>query len=292
MLWAHRLELRVRTDLETKHEKPELVIQAGHFERHYWRDIWNYRELLYFLAWRDVVVRYKQTVVGASWAIIRPFLTMIVFTVVFGRLANLPSGGVPYPILVFAALLPWQFFASALTDSGNSLIANTHLVSKIYFPRMIIPISAIAVSLVDFGASCAILVALMAYYGYLPPIQVVFLPIFLLLAYVITAGLGTFLAALNVRYRDFRLIIPFIVQLGLYVSPVGFSSTVIPEKWRLIYAINPMVGVIDGFRWCLLGGEHAFNPGSFIISIAVGSALLWVGVRYFRATEKSFADVI
>jgi lipopolysaccharide transport system permease protein len=282
----------VNLDVKRKNLQSELVIQAGHFERHYWRDIWSYRELLYFLAWRDVVVRYKQTVIGASWAVIRPFLTMVVFTVVFGKLASLPSGGVPYPILVFAALLPWQFFSSALSDSGNSLIANSHLVSKIYFPRIIIPISAIAVSLVDFAASCLVIIALMAWYGYLPPLQVVFFPVFLLMAYAIAAGLGMFLAALNVRYRDFRLIIPFIVQLGLYISPVGFSSAVIPEKWRLLYALNPMVGVIDGFRWCLLGGEHVFNYESFLISLIVGGVLLWLGIRYFRSTEKSFADVI
>ena len=280
------------TDQELKSLRPELIIEAGHFEQHYWKDIWSYRELLYFLAWRDIIVRYKQTVIGASWAIVRPFLTMIVFTVVFGRLANLPSGGVAYPIMVFAALLPWQFFASALSDSGNSLIANSHLVSKIYFPRIIIPISAIAVSLVDFGASCLVMIGLMAWYGYLPPIQAVFFPIFLFMAYVISAGLGMFLAALNVKYRDFRLIIPFIVQLGLYISPVGFSSVVIPDEWRLVYALNPMVGVIDGFRWCLLGAEHVFNYESFVISLMVGGVLLWIGVRYFRSTEKSFADVI
>lgn len=278
--------------VDGKNLRPELLIEAGHFERHYWRDIWSYRELLYFLAWRDVVVRYKQTVIGASWAVIRPFLTMVVFTIVFGRLANLPSGGVPYPILVFSALLPWQFFSSALSDSGNSLIANSHLVSKIYFPRIIIPISAIAVSVVDFGASCLVIVGLMLWYGYLPPAQVIFLPIFLFMAYAIAAGLGILLAALNVRYRDFRLIIPFIVQLGLYISPVGFSSAVIPEKWRLLYALNPMVGVIDGFRWCLLGAEHVFNYQSFVVSLMVGGLLLWVGIRYFRSTEKSFADVI
>lgn len=280
------------TKQELKKLRPELVIEAGHFEQHYWKDIWSYRELLYFLAWRDIIVRYKQTVIGTSWAIIRPFLTMVVFTVVFGKLANLPSGGVAYPILVFAALLPWQFFASALSDSGNSLIANSHLVSKIYFPRIIIPISAIAVSVVDFGASCLVMIALMAWYGYLPPVQAVFFPIFLLMAYVISAGLGMFLAALNVRYRDFRLIIPFIVQLGLYISPVGFSSAVIPDQWRLVYALNPMVGVIDGFRWCLLGAEHVFNYESFVISLVVGGGVLWIGVKYFRSTEKSFADVI
>lgn len=284
--------LHLRTTLKTKLQKPELVIQAGQFERHYWRDIWTYRELLYFLAWRDVVVRYKQTVVGASWAIIRPFLTMVVFTVVFGKLANLPSGGAPYPILVFAALLPWQFFASALTDSGNSLIANTHLVSKIYFPRIIIPISAIAVSLVDFAASCAILVVLMAFYNYMPPLQIVLFPIFLAMAYLLTAGIGMLLASLNVKYRDFRLLIPFIVQIGLYISPVGFSSSVVPDHWRILFALNPMVGVIDGFRWCILGGEHVFRYDSFLISLTTTCALLWLGIRYFRSTEKSFADVI
>ncbi len=278
--------------MEIEKNRSLLVIQAGYLESFYWLDIWNYRELLYFLAWRDIIVRYKQTLIGASWAIIRPFLTMIVFTVIFGKLASLPCGGAPYPVLVFTALLPWQLFASALSDSGSSLIANSHLVSKVYFPRIIIPVSSIAVSVIDFMASCAVMAGLMVWYGYIPSKNIIYLPIFFSLVCALAIGLGAWLAALNVRYRDFRLIIPFIVQLGLYISPVGFSSAVIPEMWRLVYASNPMVGVIDGFRWCIIGGENSFNCNSFVVSILITGIILWGGLRYFRSAEKSFADVI
>lgn len=269
-----------------------LVIEAGRTELHYWRDIWNYRELLYFLAWRDILVRYKQTVLGAAWALVRPFMTMVVFTIVFGKIAKLPSGDVPYPIMVFAALLPWQFFSSAINDAGNSLIANANLISKVYFPRILVPISSIGVCLIDFLVSCAIMVGLMIWYHYVPSWRLVCLPVFLLIAFAVSAGFGMWLAALNVKYRDFRYIVPFIVQFGLYLSPVGFSSAVVPMQWQTLYALNPMVGVIDGFRWCLLGGDQPFNQTSFTLSLVMAVLWLLLGIRYFRSTEKNFADVI
>jgi lipopolysaccharide transport system permease protein len=269
-----------------------LVIEAGHVDRHYWRDVWRYRELMYFLAWRDVIVRYKQTVIGATWAVLRPIFTMVVFSIIFGNLAKMPSGGVPYPIMVFAALLPWQFFASALNDTSNSLVSNGHLVSKIFFPRIIIPVSAIVVSAVDFCASLLVMAGLMIWFRYAPPVQIVFLPLFFALVCAIAAGMGMVFASVNVKYRDFRMIVPFGIQFGLYVSPVGFNSTVVPEHWKLLYSLNPMVGVIDGFRWCLLGGEHKMALLSMTTSLIVAVVFLYLGIRYFRATEKGFADVI
>ncbi|MBY0579465.1 MAG: ABC transporter permease [Burkholderiales bacterium] len=270
----------------------ELIIEAGRTERHYWRDLWRYRELFYFLAWRDILVRYKQTAIGVLWALIRPLLTMAVFTLVFGKLAKLPSDGVPYPILVFAAMLPWQFFANAFTEAGNSLISNANMISKVYFPRLVVPTSAVIVSFVDFLISGAILVGLMLWYGYLPDWRIALLPFFILIAFAAAMGSGLWIAALNVRYRDFRYIIPFVVQFGLYVSPVGFSSSIVPEKWRLIYSLNPMVGVIDGFRWAILGGNVTiFWPG-FLLSNTLVMLMLVTGIRYFRKTEKTFADVI
>ena len=270
----------------------EIVIEAGRAERHYWRDLWQYRELFYFLAWRDILVRYKQTAIGVLWALIRPLLTMIVFTLVFGKLAKLPSGGVPYPILVFAALLPWQFFSSAFTEAGNSLITNSNLISKVYFPRLVVPTSAVIVSFADFLISGVILAGLMLWYGYSPDLRIVFLPLFILIAFAAAMGSGLWVAALNVEYRDFRYIVPFVVQFGLYVSPVGFSSSIVPEKWRLLYSLNPMVGVIDGFRWSILGGSaRIFWPG-FLLSIFMVLAMLISGIVYFRRMEKTFADVI
>ena len=273
-------------------QKPTLIIEAGHAEQHYWRDLWRYRELFYFLAWRDVLVRYKQTAIGVLWALIRPLLTILVFTVVFGRLAKLPSDGVPYPILVCAAMLPWQFFANAFSEAGNSLIANTNLISKVYFPRLIVPASTAAVAFVDFLISAVILAGLMIWYGFLPDWRLVALPLFVAMAIGAALGAGLWVAALNVKYRDFRYIIPFIVQFGLYISPVGFSSSVVPETWRLLYSINPMVGVIDGFRWALLRGHEAPYWPSFMLSMALAVFLLLTGVFFFRRTERSFADVI
>jgi lipopolysaccharide transport system permease protein len=270
----------------------ELVIEAGRTERQYWKDLWRYRELFYFLAWRDILVRYKQTVIGIAWALIRPFLTMIVFTVVFGNLAKLPSGGVPYPILVFAAMLPWQFFASALSESSDSLITNSNLISKVYFPRLIVPTSAVIVSFVDFLISGVILLGLMVWYQFIPDWRILTLPIFMIIAFAASMGAGLWLTALSVEYRDFRYIVPFIVQFGLYISPVGFSSSVVPPEWRLLYSLNPMVGVIDGFRWAILGGESQIYLPGFALSIALVALLLWSGTGNFRKMERTFADVI
>ena len=269
-----------------------LVLEPGRAERHYWRDLWRYRELFYFLAWRDLLVRYKQTVIGVAWALIRPFLTMVVFTVIFGKIAGLPSGGVPYPILVFAGMLPWQFFSNALSESSGSLVSNANLISKVYFPRLIVPAGAVIVGFVDFMISFVIMAALMVWYGFLPGIQILTLPLWILLAFLAAIGPGLFITALNVKYRDFRYVIPFVVQFGLYVSPVGFRSDVVPEQWRLLYSLNPMVGVIDGFRWAICGGEFAIYWPGFAASLAITVFFLWFGVRYFRATERTFADVI
>lgn len=272
--------------------KELLIIEAGRTERHYWKDLWRYRELFYFLAWRDILVRYKQTAIGVAWALLRPFLTMVVFTMVFSKLAKLPSDNVPYPILVFAALLPWQFFANAFTEAGNSLISNANMISKVYFPRLVIPTSAVIVSFVDFLISGVILVALMAWYSYLPDWRIVTLPFFILIAFAAAMGAGLWIAALNVKYRDFRYIVPFVVQLGLYISPVGFSSAIVPEQWRLLYSLNPMVGVIDGFRWAILGGGTPLYWPGFLLSLTLVAVIFITGVFYFRKTEKSFADVI
>ena len=269
-----------------------LVIEAGRTELHYWKDLWRYRHLFYFLAWRDILVRYKQTVIGLAWALIRPILTMVVFVIVFGKLAKLPSDGVPYPILVFAALLPWQFFSNAFTEAANSLISNSHMISKVYFPRLVVPISAVIVSFVDFLISGTILVGLMLWYGFAPDWRIITLPLFTIIAFAAAMGTGLWIAALNVKYRDFRYIIPFVVQIGLYVSPVGFSSSIIPENWRLLYSINPMVGVIDGFRWAILRGNIQLYWPGFLLSFTLVLVILVTGIMYFRKTEKTFADVI
>ncbi|MEA5467325.1 ABC transporter permease [Spirulina sp. 06S082] len=270
----------------------ELIIEAGKTEKQYWRDLWRYRELFYFLAWRDILVRYKQTAVGITWALLQPFVTMVVLTVVFGKLAKFPSEGTPYPILVFAAMLPWQFFASSLSNSSNSLVGNANLISKVYFPRLIVPASAVVVSCVDFVLSGSILLGLMAWYNFVPSWRIIFLPGFIAIAAIASMGVGLWLAALNVRYRDFRFVVPFIVQLGLYISPVGFSSNIVPDRWRLLYSLNPMVGVIDGFRWAILGDKfHLYLPG-FILSLLLLVLLGISSIIYFRKTERTFADVI
>jgi len=270
----------------------DLVIEPGRSFRHYWRDLWQYRELFYFLSWRDILVRYKQTAIGVAWGILRPLLTMVVFTIIFGYLAKLPSDGVPYPILVFAAMLPWQFFSSSLTESANSFITNTNMLTKIYFPRLIVPASAVIVNLVDFLISFVLLGVLMAWYRFVPGWRVLTLPMFLGMAFLASFGLGLWLATLNVKYRDFRYVVPFIVQFGLYISPVGFSSGVVPGKWRLLYSINPMVGVIDGFRWAILGGNTRMHWPGFVLSLTVTLIVFLLAVRYFRATERKFADII
>lgn len=255
-------------------------------------ELWRYRELFLFLAWRNVLVHYKQTAVGIVWAFIRPLLTMVVFTVIFGKVAKLPSDGIPYPILTFAALLPWQFFSNSLTQSSNSLISNPNLISKIYFPRLIIPSSAVLSSVIDFLISFALFIVLMFWYHTVPTLAVLWLPLFFLLALVCSLGMGMWFSALNVEYRDVQHAVPFLVQLGLYVSPVGFSSSIIPEKWRLLYCLNPMAGVIDGFRWALLGQKVPLYQDGLLLSIAVALFMLLTGTLYFRKMERTFADVI
>jgi lipopolysaccharide transport system permease protein len=277
-------------DTQVTHER---INEAGRTELHYWHDLWQYRELFQVLAWRDIAVRYKQTVIGAAWALIRPFLTMVVFTVVFGKLAKLPSdGAVPYALMVFAGMLPWSFFSTALAEASNSIVGNANLISKVYFPRLIVPIAAVMVAFVDFLISFAILVALMIWYRFVPGWQVLLLPVFVAIAFMTSLGIGVWITALNVKYRDFRYVIPFIVQMGLYVSPVGFSSSIIPDQWRLAYSLNPMVGVIDGFRWCLLGGESQLYFPGLGVSLGVTAFFLWLGIQQFRKMEKSFADLI
>lgn len=270
-----------------------LIIEPGLADKHYWRDLWRYRELFFVLAWRDVAVRYKQTVIGLAWALIQPLATMLVFTIIFSQVAKLPAeGAAPYALMVFAGLLPWQLFATSLTGASGSLIGNANLISKVYFPRLIVPTSAVVVAFVDFLVSFVILACLMVWYQYMPSWQILTLPFFIVMAFLASLGPGLWITALNVKFRDFRYIIPFIVQFGLYVSPVGFSSTVIPEQWRLLYSINPVVGVIDGFRWAILGGESNLYLPGFILSWGVIIFFLWLGIRQFRKMEKSFADLI
>ena len=271
----------------------ELILESGRAEKNYWHDLWRYRELFQVLAWRDLSVRYKQTVIGVAWALIRPFLTMLVLTIVFGKVAKLPApSDVPYALLVFAGMLPWTFFSTALSDASNSLVGNASLISKVYFPRLIVPTATVVVAFVDFLISFAILAGMMVWYRFVPGWQIVCLPLFVLLALLTSLGPGLWITALNVKYRDFRYVIPFIVQFGVYISPVGFSSSVVPDEWRLLYSINPLVGVIDGFRWSILRGDvEIFWPG-FTISLFVTAFFLWLGIRQFRKMEKSFADLI
>jgi len=271
----------------------EIVIEPGYTQKNYWHDLWRYRELFLILAWRDVAVRYKQTVIGVTWALLRPFITMVVFTVIFGRLAGLPSeGNAPYALMVFAAMLPWSLFAASLGDASNSLIGNANLIRKVYFPRLIVPTATVVTAFVDFLISFVILVGMMVYYQFVPSWNILLLPGFVLLALIASLGPGLWITALNVQFRDFRYVVPFVVQFGLYVSPVGFSGSVIPERWRLLYSLNPMVGVIDGFRWCILGGESAIYWPGFFLSLGVVAFFLWLGISYFRKMEKTFADII
>jgi lipopolysaccharide transport system permease protein len=270
-----------------------LILEAGRSDRDYWLDLWHYRELFAILAWRDFAVRYKQTVIGIAWAVLRPLLTTLVFTIIFGRIAQLPSdGSVPYPLLVFAGMLPWFLFSSVLSDASNSMVTNAPLVGKVYFPRLIIPASTAFVAMVDFAINLVLFLMMMAWFGLWPTWRMVFLPAFAALAVAASFGPALLLTALNVRYRDFRLIIPFITQFGLYASPVGFSSSVVPEAWRWLYSLNPVVGVIDGFRWCVLGGESQLYWPGFAASLLVVVAFMWGGITYFRKTEKKFADLI
>ena len=269
----------------------ELLIEAGRTEKHYWKDLWRYRELFGFLAWRDLLVRYKQTALGIIWALLRPLLTMVVFTVIFGKIAKLPSDGIPYPVLVFAGMLPWTFFSSALSEASSSLVANSNLITKIYFPRIILPVSSVVVAFVDFLISFVLLIGVMIFYGMMPGLRLLAIIPLTALAFLAALGPGLLITALNVKYRDFRYIIPFIVQFGLYISPVGFSSSMIPENYRLLYSLNPVVSVIDGFRWAI-NGSVPLHWGGFLCSVMTSVCFLMLGIYVFRRTEKTFADVI
>lgn len=270
---------------------PELILEAGRSSRHYWGDLWRYRELLGFLAWRDIKVRYKQTMLGVLWALIQPAVTLAVFSFIFGKLAGMPSGNVPYPLMVLAGLLPWQLFSAAFSNASGSLVSNTHLISKIYFPRLIVPLSSVAVALIDFCIVLVLLVALCLWWHFVPDWRILFLPLFVVLTLLTAIGTGLWLTALTVKYRDFRFVVPFLLQVGLFLSPVGFSSTNLPT-WRQLYSLNPMVGAIDGFRWCVLRGEPALDPLNLAISVIMSGLLLGTGLWYFRRMERGFADII
>ncbi len=267
-----------------------LIIEAGRKQTIFLRDLWNYRELFFFLAWRDLIVRYKQTIIGFLWAILRPFMTMVILTIVFNSIANISSGAIPYPVLVYTAVLPWTLFAESFSDSSNSLINNTNLLTKIYFPRIIIPMSTIIVNLVDFCISFGIFVGVMIWFQFVPLFTILMVPLLILLTIIIAFGLGLLISALNVKFRDFRYIVPFIIQFGLYISPVGYNSTIIPPDWRLLFSINPVVGIIDCFRWAILGYE--FYLPSLLFSIVIGVVMFFIGLWYFGKTERYFADII
>lgn len=270
----------------------EIIIEPNKSAKHLLKELWEYRELFYFLSWRNVLVLYKQTFFGIAWSILRPLLTMLIFTFIFTKLAKLSSGSIPYPLLVYAAMLPWQFFSNTVSEGGNSLILNSNMISKIYFPRIIIPTTAIVVSTIDFLISISLLILMMFWYQFFPNWKILYLPLFLLLAVLTSLGMVYWISALNVKYRDFRYIVPFVLQFGLYISPVGFHSDIVPAEWRLIYSLNPMVSVIDGFRWALLGKESVlFIPG-FITSAIVGVSIFISGLRFFIKTETKFADII
>lgn len=269
-----------------------VILEPGKTDKHYWKDVFQYRDLFWVLARRDVSVRYKQTVIGILWAVLRPLLTMLVFTLIFGKIAKLPSEGVPYSLLVFTGMIPWFFFASSVTESSSSLVANANLLSKVYFPRILVPLSSILVAAMDFAIGMVLLVLMLLYFGFMPTWRLLSIPIFLAVAFSAAGGIGLLFSALNVRYRDFQFIVPFIVQFGLYLSPVGFSSSVVPEKWKLIYALNPMVGVIDGFRWALLGDAFLIRWDVQLISVSISALLLGSGIWFFRRFERGIADVI
>jgi lipopolysaccharide transport system permease protein len=270
-----------------------LVLEAGRADRQYWWDLWRYRELFLILAWRDVAVRYKQTLIGVAWAFVRPFMTMVVFTVVFGKIAKLPTeGDTPYAVMVLAGLLPWTLVSSILSDASSSVVGNSQLITKVYFPRLIIPMATVVVALIDFLVSLVILAGVMAWYGVVPGWQIVLLPLFVVLAVIVGIGPAMWMAATIVKYRDFRFVLPFVIQVGLYVSPVGFSAKVVPDQWLLLYSVNPMVGIIDGFRWSIMGGASPLYLPGFAISLVVAAGMLWYGIRTFRRTERGFADLI
>lgn len=284
--------MRLLYETETNMQATDIVIEPRKRVSHIWRELWFFRELLIFLTWRDLIVRYKQTVVGVAWSIVRPVITMVVLTLVFGKLAKLPSGNVPYALMVYAAMLPWQFFSGTFSVSANSIVSNANMVSKTYFPRIILPITAMLTSLVDFMIAFSIYIAMMIWYGMYPDWKIIVLPLLMVLAALASLGAGLIVAAMNVTYRDFRIVVPFIVQFGLYISPVGFSSDVVPEKWRLLYSLNPIVGVVDGFRWALLGGQTQLYLPGFILSVCLTLALFFFGCRFFYKFERTFADII
>lgn len=272
-----------------KTDELDLIIEPGRIEKNYWSDLWRYRELFYILAWRDFKVRYKQTVIGIAWSVLRPLLTLAVIVVVFSKVAKLPSeGNAPYAIMALAGLLPWLFFSNALTESSNSLITNTNLFTKVYFPRILIPASSIVLGFVDLLITFVLLLLIMIPYQFVPSINMVFLPFFFILTFLASFGVGLLMSTLNLKYRDFRYIVPFVVQFGMYISPVAFSSSIISEKYQFLYSLNPMVGVIDGFRWCIIGGDLPLQ--SLMISTVVILGFAWLGVQYFRKTEKMLAD--
>lgn len=283
---------RVNSSSALEEDDYNIDIHAGHGERHYLEDLWRFRELFVFLAWRDILVRYKQTVMGILWAVLQPAITMVVFTVVFGVLAKMPSGDTPYALLVFCGLLPWQFFSRAVTEGSASLLSNASLVSKTYFPRLIMPTAAVCTALVDFLISMGFLGVLLVWWRHAPDWRVLLVPLFFGIAFLPAIGAGVWLSALNAKYRDFRYIVPFLVQLGLFASPVGYQSSVIPEQWRLVYALNPMTSAIDGFRWAILGGDQALYLPGVLVSALVAISVFAAGITYFRVTERKFADVI
>jgi|AraplaMF_Col_mMF_1032025.scaffolds.fasta_scaffold05051_6 lipopolysaccharide transport system permease protein len=274
------------------HSTQVTIITSTPDGQRYWKELWESRELLGMMIWRDMVVRYKQTAMGISWALVRPLATMLVFSLVFGKLANLPSNGAPYALMVFAGLLPWLFFSAALSDGSNSVVGNANLVSKVYFPRLIIPLASVLVGLVDFTLALLVYLVMSVFYGMPPSLPILALPFFLIQLCALILGASLWVAALSVWYRDFRHLLPVVLQLGVYLSPVGFASSLVPEKWRTLYALNPMVGIIDGFRWCLLGESQTLRPTEIALSLFVTSTILWAGLRFFRRSEHHFSDAI
>lgn len=273
-------------------DAPATIIESGRGEAHYWRDLWRYRELAAFLAWRDIKVRYKQAALGAAWAIIQPAIQVALLTFVFGKLAGMPSPAeLPYPLLVLCGTLPWQLFTAAFNGAGNSLVGNSHLISKVYFPRLIMPLSAMGVALIDFAIVLSLALPAVAIFHAVPDWRLLLLPLFILLALVIALGAGLWIAALTVRFRDFRYITPFLLQIGLFVTPVGYAAAATP-RWQHLLALNPLAGVVDGVRWCMLGGQTAFYPPALLCSVAIGALLLVSGLWFFRRVERGFADVI
>ena len=279
------------TDPTNPSEAPTLVLEAGRAEAHYWRDLWRYRELLGFLAWRDVKVRYKQAVLGVAWAVVQPVMQTILLTFVFNKLAKMPGGDVPYPLLVLAGLLPWQLFSGAFSGAGSSLISNANLISKIYFPRLIVPLSAVAVALIDTAVLLVLTGGYAAFAGVAPTWRLLLLPLFIFGTMLIALGAGLWITALTVKYRDFRFITPFILQIGMFVTPVGYRTDFLPN-WRDVLALNPLTSMVEGFRWCLFGGHSEFYVHGLAISLAITAALLASGLWFFRQTERKFADVI